>query len=122
MHKKALIISNEDFFKEKISLILMKNFDFKKILTINHEEWLKKFLEERPTHIIIGEYYEGLPSNANRSKGFQTYNALQSLEKNNNAKPTVVRCSVIKYEHEDFLFLPFQINELGEKLKIKKED
>lgn len=118
MQKRVIIISNNDLFKEKISNILEKNFDFEKIVVATHEEWLKKFLEETPTHILIGEYYEGLPNNAKRAKGHQTYNAIQSLEKHKNKKPIIVRCGIFKYNHEDFLCIPFNANELGEKLQI----
>jgi hypothetical protein len=109
--KKILIISSEmsSLLAEAMKFVLTSEESV--AIVCSHDQAMSNFVEEEPHKVVVLDYHEGI--NEGQLIGERTFNDLKASA----TDERIIRCGLDSYEHEDYLKLPCDIEQL--KLLLK---
>lgn len=105
---RVLIVAENDSLSLSLELAI-KHFGFQ-IVTANHLEALMVFSAEKPDAVIVCDYWKG------ESVGKKTFEII----KNMSTGKVILRCGFDTYDYDDYIRLPFRLEELKRKLEGEK--
>jgi len=112
---KLLIVSDRSLLGQVSAQVLRESFE--EVVEAHHDSALEVFLAEEPTHVFIFEYEERGKKGEKSCQGIQTWNDLKNSAE---VGQTMVRCGFSRCDQPDYIQMPFRIEELRERLGIKK--
>ena len=109
---KLLIVSSDERVSSSLARTTRGSFD--EVKAVTHREALSEFLTWEPSHVLVNDYYEGKFSEDDAlAAGARTWKDLQASA---TGIERMIRMSFENYPHENFIRLPFRIEELKQKL------
>jgi len=114
---KIMFVSNQKFLRESMPNVL-KNFvvtDDIQVISIEHENALKKFLDKNPEAVLICEYDEVGPGTKDWNQGRTTF---KDISGSADKAVKIIRIGLSDYSYEDYMRIPFNLSKLTEKLGL----